>query len=266
MGRQAGYTIVEVTLFLALTGLLVMVVLIGFGGTIDNNRKTDSTRSLESAIEQGYSSVRSGVASRPTDQHGKALCGSQETYPGASDTCLVLGQLLRFSTGTSSKIRFYNIVSNHRPDAGCSTSGIMGIACYHPRVLDMSTPVDEYTPSWQARIKMVVFKSNIGEFYRTPEFIAILRHPDSDVIYLNPLAAVGVPEDLDNFKILSNEGGYYASYPAVIENYTSAKGQICLEHDGVGQKSYVRFNGGEGVGAVDMSDTPLLTAAGAQCP
>ena len=151
MGRQAGYTIVEVILFLALTGLLIMVTLNGFNRAINNNRKTDTTRSFESSIESIYSGVRTGEATRPVDgSTGKAICIAQEAFPGASNECLVIGKLLRFQSPT--QVDVYNIVANVNPDPACAATGVQVMQCYAPRVLDVDRIVDHINPQWQANI------------------------------------------------------------------------------------------------------------------
>lgn len=247
MGRQTGYTIVEVTLFLALTGLLILAVLAGFGGAINNNRKTDTTRSFESAVETLYAGVRSGEATRPTDTHGKAMCISQEAFPGASNECLVIGKLLRFENSTN--VTVYNVVSNVDPDVGCSATGAQILSCYHPRVIEIDKEIDRIVPQWQAQIAQTTFRNSTNGIYNDANFIAFLRHPASELVYVVPFNDATVPVS----------GEYEIT--AISNSYANSKGQICLEHDDFPvPRSYVRFNGGEGVGSIDMSDSPLTGA------
>jgi type II secretory pathway pseudopilin PulG len=248
MGRQAGYTIVEVTLFLALTGLLVVAVLTGFGGAINNNRKTDTTRSFESAIETLYAGVRSGEANRPIDATGKAVCINEEAYPGASNECLVIGKLVRFVN--SRTVDVYNVVSNVDPDSGCTVTGAQILNCYHPRVLEMSQIAERITPEWQAQVGQVTFRNSVNGVYATNiNFIGFLRHPASELVYIVPFSDTTVPAS----------GEYEIT--GITNGYANSKGQICLEHDDYPvPRSYVRFNGGEGVGSIDMSDNPVTGA------
>lgn len=250
MGRQAGYTIVEVILFLALTGLLIMATLIGFNGAINNNRKTDTTRSFESAIEAIYSGVRTGEATRPTDASGKTVCISQQAYPGASNECLVIGKLLKFKTDSS--VDVFNVISNVTPDTGCSATGVQVLGCYHPRVLSMENFTTRIVPQWQATVGQVTFQNSSNSVYLTDvNLIAFLRHPASELVYVVPMRDTSVP----------SSGEYQIANFNLSNDYANTKGQICLKHDDFPvPKSYVRFNGGEGLGSIDMSDTPLTGA------
>jgi hypothetical protein len=261
MRWQAGYTIVEVTLFLAITGLLFMVVMMGLGNSLSNNRYTDTNRSLEAELESVYAGVRSGEAVRPTDVSGRSLpCGAGTAFPGASNDCIVTGRLLRIKKDTDSKIDVFNVVSAIRPDPGCDAVGIKKIVtCYHPQVLDMTTPEDSYSPEWVAQIKNVAFQSAISaSSYLTTSFIAILRDPESELVYTVPL---------DNDDASMTTSPYSLSdgiTDSVMDQFTNAKGQMCLQHAD-GRKSYVQFIGGEGAGTIEALADPLLTSGAATC-
>src|SRR4029450_12347478 len=61
---QSGFTLIEVMLFLAVTGLLAMGILAGSGAAINQQRYRDSVNSLKSDIQQQYSEVTSVINSR----------------------------------------------------------------------------------------------------------------------------------------------------------------------------------------------------------
>ena len=259
MGRQAGYTIVEVLLFLALTGLLIMGVLTGFSGAISNNRKTDTTRSFESAIEAEYSRVRTGEASRPGGT-GMSVCIAQTAYAGASNECLVIGKLLRFVNG--SRITVHNVISDIKPDDACAAtySGGSELRCFHPRVLDMTAVTNIIQPQWQATAVRPVFqqKSNPLNYLDNVNLLAFLRHPTSGLVYI-------VPMSVADGTIPSTPGNPYVIPEALFNGeYINTKGQICLKHeDYPTPKTYIHFSGGEGISSIDMADGPLFTGAGA---
>lgn len=259
MGRQAGYTIVEVLLFLALTGLLIMGVLTGFSSAISNNRKTDTTRSFESAVEAEYSRVRSGEANRPGGT-GMSVCIAQSAYAGASNECLVIGKLLRFVNG--SRIAVYNVVSDIKPDETCAAtySGGGELRCFHPRVLDMVSVSNVITPQWQATAVRPVFqqKSNPLNYLSDVNLLAFLRHPTSGLVYI-------VPMNVADDTIPTTAGEPYIIPDAKFDSeYINTKGQICLKHDDYPTpKTYIHFSGGEGISSIDMADGPLFTGGGA---
>ncbi len=237
-----------------------MAVLAGFNGAINNNRKTDTTRSFESAIEAEYSRVRTGEASRPTTD-GKAVCVAQEAYSGASNECLVIGKLLRFVNGST--VNVYNVVSNIKADTACAATyprGVEALRCYHPRVRDMGELSNKIEPLWQATVVRPVFrqKSNPLVYMTDTNLLVFLRHPTSELVYILPIQ---VPD-----ASLPNAAGEEYPIPdaAFDSEYANTKGQICIKHaEFPTPKTYIHFSGGEGVSSIDMADGPLLVGSGA---
>ena len=98
-----GFTIIETMLFLAITGLLVMAILIGASGSINRQRYQDSVVSLHSFMQNQYSEVMNVQNSRDS----KWTCSSDNVVtPVASGgisrgqtDCLILGNLIT-SSGT----------------------------------------------------------------------------------------------------------------------------------------------------------------------
>lgn len=248
MGRQAGYTIIEVTLFLAVTGLLVLGVGIGFNSTISNNQNVDATRTFESTIESVYSAVRSGETSHKVDAGGKATCQAAEAYPGASNKCLIIGKLLYFKDGST--IDVYNVVANTAPDVICTDTDLEVLKCYHPTVLETAERATTITPTWQATVGDVVFRNASNGIFASVNVIAFLRHPTSELVYMAPFRDDAVPVS----------GPYELT--GIDNDYANSRGQACLVHAGFpARRSYVRFNGGEGVGAIDTSTEPITGAS-----
>lgn len=236
-----------------------MGVLTGFSGAISNNRKTDTTRSFESAIEAEYSRVRSGEANRPAAT-GMSVCISQSAFAGASNECLVIGKLLRFVNG--SRITVHNVVADIKPDDACAAtySGVEELRCYHPRVLDMVAVSNVIEPQWQATAVRPVFqqKSSLLTFKDDVNLLAFLRHPTSELVYILPISVADgtIPTDADE--------PYIIPEPSFDNEYSNTKGQICLKHDDYPTpKTYIHFSGGEGISSIDMADGPLFTGAGA---
>jgi len=61
---QGGFTVIEVMLFLAVTGLLAVGILVGSGVAIGQQRYRDSVNTLKSYIQQQYSEVTSVINNR----------------------------------------------------------------------------------------------------------------------------------------------------------------------------------------------------------
>ncbi len=90
-GQETGFTIIELTLFLAISGLLLSVMFIGTGSLAARQRFTDSTDSLQAYVQAQYDEVANGVNVRSMNNE----CSGESTVsPGSSQKCLLIGKLL----------------------------------------------------------------------------------------------------------------------------------------------------------------------------
>jgi type II secretory pathway pseudopilin PulG len=118
--RQAGFTIIEVMLYLAIVGMLFLISFWGTKGQLDDFQFSDSMRNLTSFLQQQYSDVQNGVNPRPTNVTCTADQGNPNapptfgTYiPGPNDTageaneCVLMGKLVQFSPGTNTVTVYY---------------------------------------------------------------------------------------------------------------------------------------------------------------
>jgi type II secretory pathway pseudopilin PulG len=255
-----GFTIVEVLLFISISGLIVLMVMTSFNSSITANRRIDTNRSFEAAIEAEYTSVRSGTVMRGLDGFGKVpnCTGPGTSFPGNSNNCVVVGKLLKIRQSTNTFVSSYNVVANINPTTPCSDTGVRAvITCHSARVLDMRYPANTFGTQWSSQISRVDFVSKTGTSLRSylptqTAYIAILRDPSSELVYIAPLA---------QFANLTT--GTYPLTSTGVENYENTKGQICLSHQGIfSPKSYLRFNGGSGIGSIEVLTEPLLTGPG----
>lgn len=245
MRGHAGYTIIEVTLFLALSGLIALAVLLGYNGTINNNRIADTTKSLEAEIIEAYSSVQAGQTSHRLNSAGYAQCSAASAFPGASNACIAIGRLLVFE---GQNVVAYSLVANANPTVPCTQAGVARIVqCYSPRVLAASDPADAYQLEWQARASSPLFMN--GPTSGSFNMLAFVRDPDSEFIYTLP-----VNGDSRNLGPRTNAD---FMLPDTSLTYANQPGQICVNHDiGNSRTTYIRFNGGDGIGSVDSGDIP----------
>lgn len=95
-----GFTIIEVMLFLAITGLMMAGVLAAVTGSINRQRYQDAATSLTDFIQGQYNLVDNVHTNRPTtlecDSGGFAIGASQPR--GASD-CSIIGRYLTTTDG-----------------------------------------------------------------------------------------------------------------------------------------------------------------------
>lgn len=110
--NKHGFTLLEVTLFLAISSALALLVFIGLGPRLRNLRFTQSIRSLEASIEQNFSAALSGdnarnegVCNVSTNLVGGTGTSSQI---GTAESCVLNGKLAVFE---NSQVTYRSIVS-----------------------------------------------------------------------------------------------------------------------------------------------------------
>lgn len=243
MGRQKGFTIIEATLFITLSSLLAVLVLAGMNGALQNNRVTDTTRSLESFMELQLADVRAGTVLQTTNAGGMLTCGGAQAYPGKSNECIVLGKVLKLSGGTTSRVSAYNVVANVEPSDTCAAAatGVDGMKQYCPTVLAMQSPVESYQPEWGARLSKIAFRNFDETTSTTPNAIAFLRDPMSELVYTVVFNTALTTGELD-------------LRPLILPAYTNTEGAVCLTHDGFpAMTTFIHFTGGEGSAAIETN-------------
>jgi type II secretory pathway pseudopilin PulG len=95
--NKSGFTLIEVMLFLAISGLLVASLLTGAGVNINRQRYKDSVDSLESTFQTQYSDLSNVQNLR----EGNTTCGSTTVaVPRGQTDCVIYGKYLEID-GTS---------------------------------------------------------------------------------------------------------------------------------------------------------------------
>lgn len=177
---QTGFTIIEVMLFLAITGMLAAAILVGSGVAIGQQRYRDSVNSLQAYIQQQYNK-----ATNVTNDRGKAwTCDSNGNVSqvenasagearGTSD-CVVMGRLVTVdATGTN--LTSSVVVGYRTPGAAVQASDIAEISANYKLGV---APIDkdDQSVSWGARV--VKPKTTIP----MPISILIVRSPLSGAL------------------------------------------------------------------------------------
>ena len=98
--RKAGFTIIEVMLFLGISGLLFAGIIFGTGSSINVQRYRDSVNSLQSVLQQQFSDVTNVV----NDSSSVTCGGASNPYRGQT-ICEVLGKFITYSGGNSLSIQ-----------------------------------------------------------------------------------------------------------------------------------------------------------------
>ncbi len=153
---QTGFTIIEVMLFLAITGMLAAAILVGSGVAIGQQRYRDSVGSLQSYIQQQYNKTINVTNDRDKawtcDSNGnvsQVQNASAGEARGTSD-CVVLGRLVTIdATGTS--LSSSVVVGYKNPGAVAQTSDVAEIAANYKMGV---APIDrdDQSVNWGAQV------------------------------------------------------------------------------------------------------------------
>ncbi|HSE61641.1 MAG TPA: hypothetical protein VLA88_05095 [Candidatus Saccharimonadales bacterium] len=147
---QRGFTVIEVTLFLAITGLLFMIAILGTGNTIRSVRFTDSGRATTAFLQRQYDDIINGLNQR----NGNQACIAGVIVPGnqpvGTSPCLMLGKLVTFQVN-SPVITTYDVVGTEPANVDYGQTDTQLISAFQPRLIT-SVGVGTYRIPWEAYI------------------------------------------------------------------------------------------------------------------
>lgn len=138
-----GFTLLEVTLFLAISGALGLIAFVGLGPRLRNLRFTQSVRLAENTINNQFNASTSGQNVRPANfscsigPSGLVINTSTSTTTGSSPDCVINGKMVFFE---NDKMTFYSIVSRRVAQASgsvdCNSASSLSdiITCFTPRI------------------------------------------------------------------------------------------------------------------------------------
>lgn len=92
--KTTGFTIVEVILVLAVTGLMMLGILAGSAAQVRQQEYRDSVHALQSEVQNQYTEVQNPTIDRMKDDSTN-VCGiASAVSRGASENCFVVGRLV----------------------------------------------------------------------------------------------------------------------------------------------------------------------------
>ncbi len=172
--KYSGFTIIEVMLFLAITGALTVALLVGSGAAINRQRYRDSVNTFKGLIQEQYGQITNTVNTEPENP----ICQAVDTilaFPDGSrqargtSNCLIMG---RFLLVEPQQIRAYNLIGlPPGPDDGDDDDSILRsytLAIERPEVHEVA---------WGAQIV-----GQPGTEDSVPTSILIIRSPRSGSI------------------------------------------------------------------------------------
>ncbi|HEU0266511.1 MAG TPA: prepilin-type N-terminal cleavage/methylation domain-containing protein, partial [Candidatus Saccharimonadaceae bacterium] len=163
---QAGFTILEVMLVLAITGLMLIGVMAGASAQVTQQEYRDSVRSLQGELQTQYTDVQNPTIDRTLGEGATpgGPCGGTSSR-GTSQDCFVVGRLVTSSGG---QVLTEQPVLGVPPSASDSSTPIGSTTVPAPNapapspkqwelIIDNdSSVVSKYTVNWGATIKIPV--------------------------------------------------------------------------------------------------------------
>ncbi len=246
--RQGGYTVIEVALFMGITGLLFLIVVLGTGSTIRNMRFTDSGRSLAAFVQRQYDDIINGLNTRPgleTCSNGVVTNGTNQT-PGTSN-CLLMGKLLVFHANGGT-IDIYNIIGTEPVGVDYAQTDQALITAFTPKIVT-NTGTSTYDIPWGATVSgtkrtsdskavngLVLMRSPkssriISYTYVTPASIGTSLTDAAGAVVVSDAANVG---KTNNFCIKNADGLGLPAKLVVDDRQTQSAVQIDFDADAGG--------------------------------
>ncbi len=212
-----GFTIIELVLFLGITGLVMGVLLVGVGSSLNRERYRDAVTSFENYIQGQYNLVNNVNNSHdPTEvcSGGKIITDgtAASSSPGTSD-CTIVGRIIYSSADGQS-------LSSAQVYATVDASTLAGnddIQVLKDANLIASPHQEEFVTGWSTRIVNPRPDDAVSEFS-----ILIVRMPTSGLVHtfamnktnIAPAGVVGnqIPDGglrlcVDNSMFIANSAG-----------------------------------------------------------
>lgn len=260
---SSGFTIIETTLFLAVSGVLVATMIAGVSVSLNAQRYKDATDSLKNLVQQQYadlSSVQNGrdntwsCATNATQAQG----GITATNRGQSN-CIVVGKYMRIE---SSDIAVYTVLAS-QTSTSAQTSDLAYMRNNYVYNV-VANDVYETTLEWGTEIAWPVEGSG-SRSPVTPRSVGILflRSPNSGRVYTFSDNNVPARDSITN-------ATFAGLLSAANESTTRSGRVICVLSDGlmIGNRNdsavYVRANASN-ANAVEVITNDLSGSTGQKC-
>lgn len=185
----AGFTIIEVVLFLAIAGLMMIGILAAANNNINNQRYSTAVTSLASYFQDQYSAVINVHNDRSVTQpcvQGVGITGSTPQTVGTSE-CAAIGRFITVDPSAKSfisrQVYITKDIATTLSSPGCSMDDMAALqaGCLNP-VTDDANP-DTYTLAWDTAIQhTIAYRSSDYPLPITQLQIFIYRSPLSGQI------------------------------------------------------------------------------------
>lgn len=172
INTERGFTIIEVILFLTISGLLFAALLIGVSSSISGQRYIDSVRSVKALFEDQYSAA---VNLQNAANNG---CGVVSVGRGQSQDCIILGRLVHIQSGGKS-VQVSNVIAKEKSSPSPYESNISDDDSFNrtmPMQWILGSDTRNISLEWDSTL------TNVGGSISGDEYIYILRSPVSGLM------------------------------------------------------------------------------------
>lgn len=151
--QEDGFTIVELSLFFAVSAMLLFILMVGVTLTVQRQRFSDSVHSTQSFLQQQYNETQTTINNRDSSPCGTAV------NRGTSD-CLVLGKIVDLQAPVSAEgdntVRSYDVIANATlPTNAGSLDDITLLNQIDPTAVREVNNDQEYIVAWGAQLRDV---------------------------------------------------------------------------------------------------------------
>lgn len=233
---ERGFTIIEVMLFLAVTGLLAVGVLVGSGVSIGQQRYRDSVNSLKSFIQEQYSETTNVANGRTSVWTCDSTAGVEAAPVGSGESrgtseCVLMGRFITIGL-SGVGLTASNVVGYRDNGAVAETSDVLELQANYQLGVSPINQIQEEV-AWGA----TVVKPKIATPTPMPMSILIIRSPLSGSVMTFTMEGVktNLKElvNVDNLKVVrdlcvhADAGSFVGKRAAVRLNaYASNQGAI----------------------------------------
>lgn len=179
---MSGFTIIEVMLFLAISGLLTIGILTTAGTAINVQRYKDATNSLVSYVQGEYDQVVNVQDNRPVagNNTSNVTCTTSGFAPGtatlgSSLSCFIIGRLLTVSNNGTS-IQAQSVFASKDGTGSDDIQALANSGLFTDAANSGEVP-DTYAPEWSTRLVTTDHAASLDGWR-----LLIVRSPTSGTI------------------------------------------------------------------------------------
>ena len=184
-----GFTLIEVAIFLAITGLLFLTITVGVQNSIFQQRYNDSVQNFVEFLRTIYAETMN-VQSANSGNSNQAIYGKLVVFGESED---LGGNAINNGSGKN-EIFAYDVIGNAEVDMGTGNIkellGRIGATVVINSGDENATImpagiVDTYTPKWAAEIQPICKNAHdcSGSYIPYKGALLVVRHPRSGTVY-----------------------------------------------------------------------------------